>query len=231
MLETAPDDTGAEQLINELLDLRGRLRAKDWKRAERLAQKLAPDAADIVPTLEAEVTRLKESGERLERGDAEAALERLNQTKLPLFYAEIETQRGTALVFLGEPDEAETAFRRAKDADPRHYRAITNLGNVALEADRVDEAIAFYEEALKINENFPNAHHNLGVAYRRKGQVHKSVQAIRKAQRVGRQQDRSDARESMRNLVGGRGGKYVKWLLWAVGAVVLYFVLQALNIL
>lgn len=230
-LATTPNDEAAVQLINDLMSLRGYFRAKDWGKAERLARTLALAMTSIAPTFEAEVILLKGSGERLERGDADGALAQLKGAKLPLFLAEAETQRGTALVFLGEADDAAAAFRRATEADPKHYRAITNLGNVALEAGREDEAIALYGEALKANENFANAHHNLGVAYRRKGQVHKSVQAIRKAQRVGRQRDRNDAKESMRGLVSGRGGRYVKWLLWAAGAIALYFILQALNIL
>jgi len=230
-LEAAPDDIGTARALNDLLTLRAHLRAKAWLRAERLATTLAPDFATVLPTLESEVTRLKESGERLERGEVDAALTLLEGVELPLLRAEVETQRGTAHAFSGDAEAAEAAFRRATEYDPKHYRAVTNLGSVALEAGRVDDAIALYQAALAINENFANAHHNLGVAYRRKGQVNKSVQAIRKAQRVGRQRERDEAKASVRGLVTGRGGRYVKWLLWAVAAGVLYLILQALGVI
>ncbi len=231
LLETTPGDSAGAQLLEDLIGLRSHLRAKAWGRAESLATRLAPAASSLAPALETEVTFLKESGERLERGDAEGALERLKRVTLPLLLGEAETQRGTALVYLGEEAEAEAAFGRAVEADPRHYRALTNLGNVALEAGRTDEAIALYQRALRIDDTFANAHHNLGVAYRRQGNIHKSVQAIRKAQRTGRQRDRSDARDSLRRFAPRPGGRYGRWLMWGIGAAALYLVLKTLGVL
>ena len=146
-------------------------------------------------------------------------------------YAEAETQRGTALVFLGDAEAAVSAFEKATTFDPRHYRALTNLGNVALERGRTDEAISHYENALKLNENFANAHHNLGVAYRRKGDVGKSVAAIRRAQRVSKQRDREEARAVLKTFGGEQRSKYLKWFLYALAAVGVFLLLRAQGII
>lgn len=230
-LDTSPEDAETTRLLDSLIALRGHLRAKSWSQAERVAATVAPELATVTPNLAEQVGLLRESGERLERADVDAALPLLERVDLQLLQAEAQTQRGTALVFMDDPVAAERAFRRATELDPKHYRALTNLGNVALEAGRVDEAITHYEAALKLNENFSNAHHNLGVAYRRKGQVHKSVKAIRKAQRVGRHRDQAEAKNAVRALTQGQRGKYLKWLVWAVVAVGGYLLLQSLQII
>jgi tetratricopeptide (TPR) repeat protein len=211
--------------LGELEAVRAALRAKAWDRAcRRVAALELPEAVRLaIPSgsaaLETQVKQLGASGRHLERGEAETALELLAGITDPLLYAEAETQRGTAHIFLGDPQAAKDAFTRALASDARHYRAQTNLGNVALEEGRVDDAIALYEGAIKLNDGFANAHHNLGVAYRRKGQINRSVQAIRRAQRVSRQRDREEARDALRGFGGLRAGRGVRWLLYALLAL------------
>lgn len=216
-------------LLEGLGELQVFLRAKQYDRAEALAKRLEADLEPVLPELRAQVSTLTESGAKLERGEADEVLALLGGVTLALLRAEADTQRGTAQVYLGD-GTAEGTFRAAIDADPKHYRALTNLGNVLLEAGRTDEAIELYERAVRLNEGFANAHHNLGVAYRRKGQVSKSVAAIRKAQRVSRQRDRDDARGSVKALAGGlrgRSGKYLRWVLYGGAAVGLYLLIRS----
>ena len=222
-------DEKALAFLGELAELQSLLREKAWARAQGFAKRLLAHYPEYLGDAEAdlstEVARLGESGAKLERGDAEAALTLLDEVTLPLLEAETQTQCGTARVLLGDAEAAEHAFREAVASDPKHYRALTNLGNVLLEAGRIDEAIPFYERALVLNEDFANAHHNLGVAYRRKGQVSRSVASIRKAQRVSRRQNSGDAREALRSLTGGgrsHTGKYLRWALYGVLAVGVY---------
>lgn len=228
-LEAPQPDAQVTQLLGELSELRAQLRAKAWTQAQRLADTLGAD--DTLPNLSAEVAQLAASGKQLGHGEAQGALELLAGVQLPLLRAEAETQRGTALVFMGDDEAAVRAFEEAVSLDPRHYRALTNLGNVALEQGQIDEAITHYEAALKLNENFANAHHNLGVAYRRKGDINKSVAAIRRAQRVSRQRDRDEARGVLKSFGGERRSKYVKWLLYALAAVGVFLLLRAQGIL
>lgn len=221
-------DESALRLLEDLTELRGLLRAKAWRKARGLAERLGDDT---LPQLAAEVAQLEASGVGLERGDAEQTLTLLEGVELALLRAEAETQRGTAYVFLGDAEAAERSFKKAVELDPKHYRAVTNLGNVALEQGRVDEAITFYEEALKLNEGFSNAHHNLGVAYRRKGQVNRSVASIRRAQRVSRQGERDEARGVLKSLGRGQRGPYLKWLLYAVAAAGVFLLLRAQGVI
>src|SRR5690606_30871836 len=123
------------------------------------------------------------------------------------FEADVLTQRGTALIYRGEFEQAGELFARALDLDPQHFRALTNLGNVALEQGQVDDAITHYEAAIKLNDGFANAHHNLGVAYRRKGQVGKSVKSLRRAQRVTQRHETAEARESFSRWSSGNSRK------------------------
>jgi tetratricopeptide (TPR) repeat protein len=222
-------DARVTELLEGLTELRGFLRAKQWERARKVAEALAPESS--LPQLSTEVAQLGQSGKHLERGEADEALALLEGVHLPLLRAEAQTQRGTAQVFLGDADAAERAFQDALSYDPRHYRALTNLGNVALEQGRTDDAIAHYREALALNENFANAHHNLGVAYRRKGQVNKSVASIRRAQRVSQQREREEARGALKALRSGRGSKYLKWLLYGLATAGIYLLLRAQGVL
>ena len=222
-------DARVTELLEGLTELRGFLRAKQWERARKAAEALASESS--LPQLGTEVAQLGQSGKHLERGEAEEALALLEGVHLPLLRAEAETQRGTAQVFLGDAEAAERAFKDALSHDPRHYRALTNLGNVALEQGRTDDAITHYREALALNENFSNAHHNLGVAYRRKGQVNKSVASIRRAQRVSQQREREEARGALKALRSGGGGKYLRWLLYGLAAAGIYLLLRAQGVL
>jgi len=228
-LRAAQPDTQVTGLLEGLTELRAHLRAKAWARARGVADTL--EVGDTLPDLSAEVRQLEASGRHLERGEVEAALALLESVRLPLLRAEAETQRGTALVFLGDAEAASRALGAAIALDARHYRALTNLGNVALEEGRVDEAIARYEAALKLDEGFANAHHNLGVAYRRKGQVNRSVAAIRRAQRVSRQRDREEARGVLKSFGRGQRSRYGKWLLYTLAAVGIFLLLRAQGVI
>ena len=89
------------------------------------------------------------------------------------------------------------------------------------------DIIDLYERALKIDENFPNAHHNLGVAYRKKGQLNKSVRSLRRAQRTQQRHEVAEARESIGKWAGPNFGKYMKWIVWGAVIVAGYFLLRA----
>ena len=235
-LAQAEPDPEMLRLLRRLDEVLERLREKRYPQAVKLASTLGPVRGFEPGPFQAGVAVLGKSGAQLGRGEAEEALELLEQPVPPLLAAERETQRGTAYVFLGETARAETAFKRAAELDPKHYRALTNLGNLLLEEGRTDEAIGLYERAIRLNEGFPNAHHNLGVAYRRKGQVSKSVASIRRAQKVSRRREGEEARVVVRSFAGAqfagsRGQKYLRWALYAAVAVGLYLLLKAQGVI
>lgn len=230
-LTRAEPDAELLELFRTLEALLERLREKRYAQATKLAASLEPVGSFSPEALRANVATLEKSGKQLERGEAEEALTLLAGSLHPLLAAEHETQRGTAYVFLADAAAAERAFARATELDPKHYRALTNLGNLLLEAGRTDEAIVLYERAIRLNEGFPNAHHNLGVAYRRKGQVSKSVAAIRRAQRVSRRREGEEARVAVKSVASAQGRKYLKWLLYAAAALGIYLLLRAQGVI
>ena len=219
--------------LKTLADLQEALREKGYLRAVEKLNRLEtkPDLTDW-DTLTRDLEVLKNAAESLDkRRDPEAALSLLEPLNLPLLNAEADTLRGTANVLMNETEAATRHFEHAISLDPKHYRAITNLGNLALEAGRTDEAIAAYERSLKLNEAFPNAHHNLGVAYRRKGQINRSVRHLRKAQNANQRQMREEARTTLRSGAGQSWRKYGRWLVYAVIAVAAFLVLRSQGML
>jgi len=224
-----------EDALRALIDMQRALRAKLWDKAIselHTPKEDVPDKDTLTMTaivnwhaLKAGIEQLTTSHDTLEKRDADAALAALDGLDVPLLAAEVDTQKGTAYIFKNQLDDAQNAFEAALERDPKHYRARTNLGNVALERGQVNDAIEHYQAALRINENFSNALHNLGVAYRRKGEIGKSVQAIRKAQRAMQQEDMTNARQTMKQSV--KGGKYTKWFWYIVIGVVVYFILRS----
>ncbi len=56
-----------------------------------------------------------------------------------------------------------------------------NIGNVALEDGRIDDALARFDAAIALDPDYPEAHHNRGVALRRLGRRRDAVRALRRA--------------------------------------------------
>jgi len=231
-LLTGGRDPGLQTALSGLSDVQALVRQKAWRRAIRRLENIEARPGQIPwARLEADLERLRRAGEALDRRRPEDAAPELDAVDSGFFDAELETQRGTALIYDDRVDEAAACFERALEADPRHYRALTNLGNVALEQGRVDDAITAYQRALQLNDAFANAHHNLAVAYRRKGELGKSVRSLRRAQRLMQRRDADDARERLGSLSGGRAGRTLRWVLTIAAAVVLYLVLKSRGML
>lgn len=231
LLHDAPDPD-VRRALAALADVAEFVREKSWQRAARRLERLEtkPPVIDW-GELEAELERLRGSAHDLEKAEAESALDLLEQAESRWFQAETANQRGTARVQAGEPELARADFAEAVELDPRHYRAITNLGNSWLEAGETEKAIDCYLRALVVNDDFANAHHNLGVAYRRQGQVGKSVRELRRAQRVQQRSERERARESLGEGPAKAGMKLLRWLLYGVMALTLFVILRGRGLL
>lgn len=215
-----------------LADAEEFVREKSWSRAVRRLDRLDEKPPLLEwPKLEAELQRLADSSRELDRREPDSALELLDAAEERWFSAEAANQRGTANVYSGDLTAAKRHFEQAVELDPRHYRALTNLGNAALESGDVDEAITCYQRALALNDDFANAHHNLGVAYRRQGQVGRSVRQLRRAQRVQQRTERDHTRERLGEGAGAAGLKAMRWLLYALVALVALVILRRQGIL
>jgi tetratricopeptide (TPR) repeat protein len=89
------------------------------------------------------------------------------------------SKRGVCRVRSGDRIGAAKDFAGALDRDPRCVSAIVNLGNLALEANMLQEARTRYEAALRIDDRSATAHHNLGIVHRREGRIAESVRELR----------------------------------------------------
>lgn len=226
-LVTGEQDPDVRAALNALIDVFDLVRERAFGRALERIERLEERAA-FVPwaELEEDLGVLRESAAALDVRDPDRARGLLLALEGTWFEAETLTQLGTTYVYDSDLEEAARLFERAIELDPQHYRALTNLGNVALEQDRVDDAIELYHRALKIDEEFPNAHHNLGVAYRKKGQLAKSVRSLRRAQRTQHRQEVAEARESIGKWAGPNVAKYFRWIVYALIAVGAYVLLR-----
>ncbi len=226
-------DGSVKSALAALADVEELVRERSFGKAtQRIGRLESPP--DLVPwqDLLAQLEVLGSAAAHLDRRDPDAAAEALKGLSDDNWFpAEYQTQLGTVNIYDSDLVAAQAHFERAVALDPKHYRALTNLGNVALEQGRVDDAIEHYQAALKIEEEFPNAHHNLGVAYRRKGHLNKSVKSLRRAQRTQQKHQTAVARESLGKMVGQTNGKYLKYLLWGAAAVGAYFILRATGYL
>lgn len=126
--------------------------------------------------------------EALDRGDfarAERALtELLAACQTPADRAFLLNKRGVARVGQSCRDAAGDDFTAALAAVTRYAPALTNLGNLFLEAGDLDGAVARYEAAIASDPQYALAHLNLGVAYKRAGRFDEGVRALRAAQRL-----------------------------------------------
>jgi tetratricopeptide (TPR) repeat protein len=88
-----------------------------------------------------------------------------------------------ALVALARGDRpaAETALGEALRTYAACVPAIVNAGNLLLEDGDIDGAIARFQAAIVLDPDYPEAHHNLGVAFRRAGRRSDAVRELRRA--------------------------------------------------
>jgi tetratricopeptide (TPR) repeat protein len=91
------------------------------------------------------------------------------------------SKRGVCRVRAGDRAGAARDFASALDRDPKCVPALVNLGNLALEANMLEEALSRYNAAIQLDERSAAAHHNLGVVYRRMGRLMESVRELRRA--------------------------------------------------
>lgn len=175
----------AKLALERVVQLIQALRAKEYASAKRTSLEgfagILGLETDGIPGALAALER----ADKASRGDLGTAIVALHEAREhQLTRAEAENQLGVLAALGGESDRARAHFEAALVTDPRHYRAITNLGNLDLEAGEVMVAEKRYREALSINADYATAHNNLAAALRRQGKRSESVAALKRAQRL-----------------------------------------------
>lgn len=160
-----------------------------------------------VPALDAAVAAL-EGAERARLTDlAELRAHLVPALAQPLTAPEAHNALGVLHAAHDNPVAARASFDAALELDSRHYRALTNLGNLLLEGGDAAGAESYYRRALALKGDYPGAHHNLAVALRRQRKVAASVRALKTSQRLSARQANQEGREEARERLGQLGGR------------------------
>jgi tetratricopeptide (TPR) repeat protein len=93
----------------------------------------------------------------------------------------VHNKRALLELALGDAPAADAALAQALATYPACVPALVNVANRLLEAGDVAAAIERYEAAIRLDPDFPEAHHNLGVAYKRAGRRSDAVRELRRA--------------------------------------------------
>lgn len=113
---------------------------------------------------------------------------------------------GFASLRLRDVQEAETHIRRALGLAPDHVEARTLLGWIQMEVRRdYASAIEEYARVVKLRPEFPEAYNNLGVAFKKKGDLEKALENFNRALEL-----RGDYSETLSN----RGWVYAQQKKW-----------------
>ena len=109
----------------------------------------------------------------LEKGNGDAAAEALDKAaKLAPDNVDILYHRGRAHLFVSND-----SYARMFKTDPKSWRVPQLLAEANAGADRHMDAIAEYEEAIKLAPNEPRLHEALGTEYRLVGKMQEAEQA------------------------------------------------------
>ncbi|MFC4425389.1 tetratricopeptide repeat protein [Deinococcus navajonensis] len=177
---------------------------------ERAAVEYAVSPDDLEAALAALDGLQQESDERALAAGLAPALAH------PLTRAEALNMQGVLAAMLGNAAGSRALLEEALQADPKHYRALTNLGNLDLEAGNAAQAEQHYRQVIALNPDYDGGHHNLGVALRRQGRIGESVAAIRRGQRLSVKRSQVDSKaDAQDQLARNPALRTLRWVLLA----------------
>jgi serine/threonine protein kinase/tetratricopeptide (TPR) repeat protein len=128
---------------------------------------------------------------------------RINSHTPEQFYkpAAVLTKLAQALTTLGRKEEAIEEYRKLTALMPDSAVAHCMLGNALLAVNREDalqEAMKEYKQAIRIRDDYPQAHTNLGICWSRKNDWDKAIEEYNKA--LATKKDFPEAYLAHRNL-------------------------------
>lgn len=127
----------------------------------------------------------------LELGRYEKALEEYQKVleKLKAEDPKLETNKDIAQIFsfIGEAymrqdklKEAGEYFKKSIEIDESDHALAYNVAEILFAASKTDEAIKYYNLAIKIKPDWPKSYKQLGYAYLNKGDTKKAIEMLKK---------------------------------------------------
>jgi tetratricopeptide (TPR) repeat protein len=128
----------------------------------------------------------------LKKGDLDRAESEFREVlaKIVEIHGEVAKDKATSLRALsglgelalkkGDFEAAQKLFREALDISPEDEVAAYNVGEIFFSNQKVDEAIPFFELAVRIRKDWPKPYHRLGLVFLNKGDFEKALENLRK---------------------------------------------------
>ncbi len=187
-------DPELERALLLMTDFMDAIRAKNYAGATKTNR----DGWQRLPInlygLDEALTALTEAESNWRNGDNKVRASLQNALQHALTRGEAENQLGVLDAILENRESARGHFQAALSADPRHYRAMTNLGNLELETGRLEEAEKRYREVIRLNPDYSVVYNNLAAVMRKQGKRSESVAMLKKAQSLSMREVRGDTK-------------------------------------
>jgi tetratricopeptide (TPR) repeat protein len=141
------------------------------------------EAVDADPRLDSDIYR--EAMALLQSGSEAESLSKLGLV-VPVLKTDPEdiARAADQQAHEGRWHDAEEGYRRALEVAPRFADIRCKHGQVLLQIDELEQAVAEFREAVTINPRYADAYAFLGIAYRRLGQEDDALGAFRAALEV-----------------------------------------------
>jgi tetratricopeptide (TPR) repeat protein len=182
-----------ERALLGMIDFVDALRAKNYAGAAKISK----EGWDLLNVsrqgADESVAALVEAEDNWRNGESKVR-SALQKATHPLTRAEAENQLGVLAAVVENREAARTHFQAALSHDPRHYRAMTNLGNLELEAGHLQEAETRYREVIRLNPDYSVVYNNLAAVMKKQGKRGDAVAFLKKAQSLSVRELRGDTK-------------------------------------
>ncbi|MCA9433185.1 MAG: tetratricopeptide repeat protein, partial [Candidatus Omnitrophica bacterium] len=89
-------------------------------------------------------------------------------------------------------------YRAALALDPKHFRALNNMGTVMHRLEKFEDAIGYYQRVLEINPTYARAMENSALAYQ---SLHQYDSALAMWKNALEYEDRADIRKTIEETI------------------------------
>jgi len=100
--------------------------------------------------------------------------------KDPKLTAQVFSGIGDAYMRQNKFKEAEQYFKKSIEIDPADHALAYNVAEIMMQAGNADEAIRYYEMAIRIKPDWPKSYLKLGYAWLNRGNTQKAVESFTK---------------------------------------------------